>query len=162
MPWTLLQEQAEAAEAAGDLATALELWKSLADKHGKPGFFLGYGRAAQELGKWDEAEQAFLQADRAAQSHFIIRTMIGRLWAERTDKSKNESLQGAKFWYLEALKLEPHVIPLTLLGATYVRLKDIASARKAFKEAIELDPNYEEALYNLAVIDEKSDPQRSR
>jgi Tfp pilus assembly protein PilF len=35
------------------------------------------------------------------------------------------------------------------------------AAREAFDEAIQIDPDYEEALYNLAVLDEKKNPQRS-
>ncbi len=157
-----LLERAQAAHEAGDFVTALESWKLLADKDGNPRFLLGYGLAAEELKRWDEAEQAFLRAVRGAPSSWEKNTAVGVLWSKRTDKEKSERLQGAKDWYLEALKLKRHVVPLTLLGAIYVRLKDIASARKAFEDAIEIDPNYEEALYNLAVIEKESDLQRSR
>ena len=37
----------------------------------------------------------------------------------------------------------------------------MAAARDAFADAIALDPNYGEALYNLAISNEAQDPQKS-
>jgi tetratricopeptide (TPR) repeat protein len=157
-----LQEQAQEVGEAGDLPAALELWKSLAEKDGEARSFLKYGTVAIELERWEEAEQAFTQAvDRAPASAFIKEAM-GALWTYRTDKDRNESLQTAKRWFLEALKIKRNARRLTFLGATYRALEDNASAREAFEEAIQLDPDYEEALYNLAMLEKESAPQRSR
>jgi tetratricopeptide (TPR) repeat protein len=41
-----------------------------------------------------------------------------------------------------------------------VRLDEISEAKTAFEEAIAIDPNYDEAMYNLAVLEEKTDPPR--
>jgi tetratricopeptide (TPR) repeat protein len=157
-----LQERAQQLEDSGDLPAALQLWKSLAEENGKVPHYIGYGRVAEELKRWDEAEEAFTQALRKAPSAFILYATMGALWRRRTDRAEKECLEEAKHWYLEALKLKRNVIALTLLGATYVSLEDIPSAREAFEEAIELDPNYEEALYNLAALEEEGNLQRSR
>ena len=156
-----LEKRAEEAEDAEDLQTAYELWKELAGRNQEISFLVRYGRVAQKLEKWDEAESAFGQALRFDPTSSLIMENMGSLWAYRTDKGDTESLQNAKQWFLRALKHERNARLLTHLGATCVALDDNAAARDAFDEAIRIEPNYEEALYNLAVLDEKTNPQRS-
>ena len=156
-----LQQRAEDAEDAGDLETALDLWKELAARSSEAAFFICYGSVAEKLGKWEEAENALAQAHRLDPSSSLVMENIGSLWAHRTDKSDADSLQTAKQWFLRALKQERHARLLTHLGATYKALDEIAAAREVFQEAIRLDPEYEEALYNLAVIEEETDLQKS-
>jgi len=86
---------------------------------------------------------------------------MGNLWAHRSDKTEGDSFESAKQWFLRALEQEHHAPLLTQLAGTYVALADYAAARDAFEEAIRIDPDYEEALYNLAVLDEKTNPERS-
>jgi Tfp pilus assembly protein PilF len=157
-----LQKRAEEAEEAEDLPVALGLWKQLAASNSQDDFFfVRYGSVAQKLERWAEAEQAFSDALRLAPTSPLIMENLGSLWAHRTDKGEVESFEVAKRWFLEALKYECHARLLTQLGATYVALNDEESARQAFEAALRITPNYEEALYNLAVLDEKNDPERS-
>ena len=157
----LLQKRAEQAEEAEDLETACELWKQLAAKEREPFFFLRYGRTAQKLEKWEEAGSAFSQALALDPSSSLVMENLGSLWANRSDKSEKHAFETAKEWFLRALKHERNAGLLTQLGATYVALNDGTAARNAFEEAIRIDPDYEEALYNLAVLEEKTNPQRS-
>lgn len=157
----LLQKRAEQAEEAEDFETACELWKELAAKEREPFFFLRYGRTAQKLEKWEEAESAFSQALVLDPSSSLVMENMGSLWANRSDKSERQAFETAKEWFLRALKHERSTGLLTQLGATYVALNDGRAARNAFEEAIRIDPDYEEALYNLAALDEKTNPQRS-
>src|SRR5580658_4679519 len=153
------EKRAEEAEKAEDLETAYELWKELAIRKGGDEFFLiRYGRAAQKLEKWEEAEKAFGRALGLVPTSPAIMENLGSLWAHRTDKKEDESFQTAKHWFLEALKRERTARLLTQLGAAHVALNDNPGARAAFEEAIQVDPNYEEALYNLAVLEEESNP----
>ncbi|MGD0735901.1 MAG: tetratricopeptide repeat protein [Terracidiphilus sp.] len=165
-----LQKRADEAEEAGDLPLALELWKerSKSDEDGIA--FLQSGRIAQELGNWTEAESAYTEAlslqPSSSLAKFvsspIVDLLMGALWSERTDKKRIESLQTAKKWFLSALEKERSAPCLTLLGAACAKLNDAASAREAFEEAIELNPNYDEAMYNLAAIEEDTDPPKAR
>jgi tetratricopeptide (TPR) repeat protein len=165
-----LQKRADQAEVAGDLPLALELWKerSKSDEDGIA--FLHFGRIAYELGNWEEAESAYTQALRL-QPHSslagfvgspIVNLLMGELWSERTDRDRTKSLQTAKEWFLKALENERNAPTLTLLGAVYAHLDDASAAKDAFEGAIRLDPNYDEAMYNLAVIEEKANPQKAR
>jgi tetratricopeptide (TPR) repeat protein len=156
-----LENQAEEAEEAGDLRTALESWKKLALNNQDPVFFLRYGSVAKKLEMWEDAESAFTQALRLDPTSSLTVENIGSLWAHRTDKGEADSLQTAKRWFLQALKLERNARLLTHLGATYLALDDCNKARETFEQAVRIDPNYEEALYNLAVLDEKTNPQES-
>ena len=156
-----LEKQAEEAEEAGDLRSAFEAWKKLAVKNQDPAFFLRYGRVAKKLELWEEAEGAFKQAFRLAPTSSLIMENMGSLWASRTDKGEAESFESAKEWFLQALKHECHARLLTQLGSTHLALDDAMAARGAFEEAIRIDPDYEEALYNLAVLDEQTNPRRA-
>jgi tetratricopeptide (TPR) repeat protein len=156
-----LEKRAEEAEEAEDLPTALELWKELAARNQEVSFLVRYGRVAGKLERWEEAENAFARALRLDPTSSLIMENMGSLWAYRTDKDEADSFQTAKQWFLRALKHERNARLLTHLGATYLALDDNAAARNAFEEAIKTDPDYEEALYNLAVLDEKTNPQKS-
>lgn len=149
------------AEEAEDLETALDLWEQLAFDNQAPAFFVRYGRVAEKLQRWQEAESAFAKALRIDPTSSLIMENMGSLWANRTDKSEAESFQTAKEWFLQALKHERHARLLTQLGATYLALEDSVAARATFEEAVRIDPSYEEALYNLALLDEKTNPQKS-
>jgi tetratricopeptide (TPR) repeat protein len=165
-----LQKRAYDAEEAGDLPAALEFWKerSKSDEDGIS--YLKYGRMVQKLEKWEEAEDAYTQALRLQPSSLlagfvgspIVKVLMGGLWSTRTDKNRTESLLTAKDWFLNALQMKRDAPTLTLFGAACARLDDAAAAREAFEEAIKIDPNYDEAMYNLAVIEEKTNPTMAR
>jgi tetratricopeptide (TPR) repeat protein len=165
-----LQKRADEAEEAGDLPAALDLWKERAKIDVDGIFFLKCGRVAQKLERWEEAEDAFTQAlrlqTRSSLAGFvdspIVNVLIGMLWSKRTDKDRTASLEIAKEWLLKALKMERSAPCLTLLGATCARLDDAAAAKEAFEEAIKLDPNYDEAMYNLAAIYRRTNPSKAR
>ncbi|HWG20596.1 MAG TPA: tetratricopeptide repeat protein [Terracidiphilus sp.] len=156
-----LHERAEAAEAAEDLQLAFELWKELAEREDGSNSLLRYGSLAKRLEKWDEAEIAFSEALRRSPGSTLILECIGDLWARRADKDTPESFEIAKQWFQKALENGRSARLLNRLGATYRALGDITKARDAFEQAIELDPRYEEALYNLALIEEEVDAQKT-
>jgi tetratricopeptide (TPR) repeat protein len=156
-----LEQAAEEAESSGDLLLALQLWNEVAHAHRDPLFFIRYGRVAQTLEKWDEAEGAFVQALRLDKTFALAMEGMGDLWATRTDKSDLASFEIAKDWFLKALKYERNARTLTFLGSTYRALHDDAAAHEAFTEAVVLDPEYEEALYNLALTESQQNPQKS-
>jgi tetratricopeptide (TPR) repeat protein len=147
-----LENEAEKAEECGDLMTSLFLWKKLAVTRRDPVLFCNYGRVAEKLGLWDEAENAFATALCAEKQFLPALEGMGSLWFTRTDKSDGESFQTAKEWFQKALQYERNARLLTFLGATYAAAGNVQAAQSAFEEAIQIDPDYEEALYNLAKI----------
>jgi Tfp pilus assembly protein PilF len=156
-----LENKAEDAEESGDLNTAFELWKLLAASSQDPVFFCNYGRVAEKLEKWDEAEKAFAAALRIDPNFSLAMEGMGSLWFTRTDASERESFQTAKQWFLKALKYERNARVLTFLGATYVALDEITAARGALEEAIRIGGDSEEALYDLAKIEKERDGQKA-
>ena len=156
-----LENKAEKAEESGDLPTAFELWKEVAARSQDPIFFCHCGRIAEKLEKWNEAAQFFTLALRIDPKFPLAMEGMGSLWFTRTDISKAESFQTAKEWFLNALKYERNARVLTFLGATSAALDDIPAARAAFEEAILIDPNYEEAFYDLAKIEKEKDQQKA-
>jgi tetratricopeptide (TPR) repeat protein len=165
-----LQQRAKEAEEAGNFPLALELWKELAEKYNEAPPFLFYGQVAEKLAKWQEAEDAYTQALRLQPSSSIaqlvgsplVNALLGNLWENRTDKDRATSLQTAREWYQKAVKMERCAPTLSLLGAACARLRDTDAATEAFEEALELDTNYDEAMYNIAVMIQKTNPTRAR
>ncbi|HEY1939279.1 MAG TPA: tetratricopeptide repeat protein [Candidatus Angelobacter sp.] len=156
-----LEEKAERAERSGDLQDAVELWKRLALHNQDAGFFCRYGNVAKELDRWDEAEAAFNQSLRLDPNLSAAKECMGALWLARTDKERHESLRIAKHWFVEALRHERNARVLTFLGNVDAALGDDSAARKSFEEAISLDPEYEEALFNFASLEAESDSAKA-
>lgn len=156
-----LEDKAERAERAGDLHAALELWKQLASHSQNPGFLCRYASVAEELDRWDEAEAALNQALLLDPDLGAAKEYMGALWLARTDKARDESLRIAQHWFAEALRDERNPRILTFLGSVNSALGDNSAARKSFEEAISLDPGYEEALFNLALLEKENDPAKS-
>jgi tetratricopeptide (TPR) repeat protein len=154
-----LEQQAESAETAGDLKNALHLWNQVAVRSRDPVAFCRAGRVAQELGSWGEAENSFHEALRVDRDFSGAKECLGSLWLSRTDKDSQEALIVARNWFAQALKHERNARLLTFVGNADVALGDESSARKSFEEAIALDPNYEEALFNLASLESETDPE---
>lgn len=156
-----LEDKAEKAEENGDLESACALWKQIAVRNQDASSFVSYGRLATKLGKWDEAERALSEALRLDPSFSLALAGMGILWYERTDGDETACFQTAKDWYLRAVTLERSADVLTLLGCTHLALGDCAAAQDAFDEALRIDPRYEEAMYNLARIQEETNPARA-
>jgi tetratricopeptide (TPR) repeat protein len=156
-----IQNEAEKAEERGDLELALQLWKQLAERSTDPALYARYGVAAKELEKWNDAETAFAESIRLDPGFAMAMEGMGDLWAIRTDKSEKESFETARDWFLKALRNGRKARTLTLLSGAYVALDDVPAARNALIEALRINPNYEEALYNLAVLERETDQQKS-
>jgi len=156
-----LEDKAKEAKNSGDLESALKLRREIAVKKQTAVHFCLYGRAAEELKRWRETEEAYKEALRLDPNFSHAMKCMGILQFKRTDGRRKESLRAARDWFLKALKYEYDVGTLTFLGGTYHALNDMAAARRTFEEAIKVDPNYEEALYNLAFMEKERNPERA-
>lgn len=156
-----LHEQAEAAEAIGQLQNALELWERICCTDRDPPNLCKLGRLRQEVSQWQSAEEAFLAALAVDRSFTIAMVYLGILNIHREDIDGEISMQQAAIWLEKAIALEPSAAAYTLLGVTFSYRDDPDSARHAFERAIEVDHKYVEAYYNLAGLPDTS-PERKR
>jgi Tfp pilus assembly protein PilF len=145
-----LHEQAEAAEAIGQLQNAVELLEKACQTDPDPPTLCKLGRLRQKLGRWQPAEEAFLAALAIDRSFTIVMLFLGILNIHREDIDGYASMQQAATWLEKAIAIEPSAIAYNLLGVTFCHRDDPNSARHAFESAIEVDDKFEEAYYNLA------------
>lgn len=157
-----LQERAESAEEAGDFESAFGLWSRLGSETRDEAAFCRAGRAAQKLEKWAAAENAFKKAFALDPASADAMECLGSLFLNRTDGGSGANLLRAKEWLLGALRIRRTATLLTFLGNTYVKLEELSAAKEAFSDAALLDPAYEEAYFNLALLAESQNPTEAR
>jgi tetratricopeptide (TPR) repeat protein len=157
-----LEERAESAERSGDFEGAFSLWCQLAAQTRDPMSFCRAGQAAEEAEKWIDAEDAYKRAIKLDPMFVEAMEGLGALFIGRTDGDSHLNFVQAKEWLLRALKINRHARLLTFLGDTYAGLDEREAAHEAFNEAILLDPTYEEAYFNLALLAEDQNPPEAR
>jgi tetratricopeptide (TPR) repeat protein len=140
---------AKAAEERGEYVEAHRLWRELASRSNDASILCHLARAAQKLGLDAEAEQTFRAAIRADSSLPWGYVGLGILLRNLGDTSEALKL------FMKASTLEKSASISTLLGAALVDLERIDEAEEAFRAAVRIDPAYEEAYFNLAML--KSD-----
>jgi tetratricopeptide (TPR) repeat protein len=160
-----LQKTAESAERSGDLEAALNAWQALSFIAGnRPDYFCKFGRAAQDLERWADAERAFLDALRVAskvkakpgsadpadfvdKTSSLVMTFLGSLFLERSDGNRSANARKAIGWLEQAVI--PNQASLSFLGSAHARLGEKEAAKAAFRKVIDLDETYVEAYINL-------------
>jgi tetratricopeptide (TPR) repeat protein len=150
-----LFDRAVQLEEAGKLEEALVQWRELAASNPTRNVMLRLGGCAKKLGRIEEAEQAFTRASEIDPRSALALTHLGILAKNRGDY---ESAKG----YLErALAIEESPCILSLLGVTLRHFHNDIGAEGAYRRAIQLDPKYEEAYFNLGVLLRKSRPSEA-
>src|SRR5258708_2757477 len=149
--WALL-ETAKTAERSGNYAAAFDAWQRLASMTSRPDYLCKVGRVAKKLGRWTDAEKAFLDALRIDKTFPLAMVFLGSLFLARTDGDPSTNARTAKAWLEQGVAAAPSPMSLSLLGAAHDRLGEKKDAREAFRKAIELDENYSEAYLNLGLL----------
>ncbi|MGA2433749.1 MAG: tetratricopeptide repeat protein [Bryobacteraceae bacterium] len=159
-----LRKIADDAEESGDIQTAFQAWREIASKTGKAVAYCYVGRTATELGKWPEAETAFLRALEISPGFSVAMIMFGELFLRRADGDRAGNLKTAKVWLFRSLEIQRLAPTLSLLASAHNRLGEKAAAKRAWREALEVDNFYEEAYFNLAglAIEERNERQAEK
>ena len=151
------EQRAENAENAGNFSEALTLWWQVGSETRDPFAFCRAGLVAERVGKWSEAQEAFEKAVKLDPMCVESLEYLGVLFLTRPDYDTRQHLQVAKEWFLRALKIQPSARLLTFLGTAQASLNEKAAAKKSFEEAVKLDAMYEEAYFNLGLIEKEHD-----
>jgi len=149
---SVLLETAKDAEQSGNYAAAFDAWQRLASATNRPDYLCKLGRGAQRLGRWTDAEKAFLDALRVDKTFPLAMVALGSLSLARTDGDRSTNARTAKAWLKHAVAATPSAMSLSLLGAAHDRLEEKEAAKEAFRKAIELDETYSEAYFNLGLL----------
>jgi tetratricopeptide (TPR) repeat protein len=149
----VLQKTAEAAERSGDLEAALDIWRNLSSIDAiRPDYLCKLGRVARRLGRWADAEQAFLGAIGIDKTFSFGMTMLGHLFLARTDGDRLTNAKKAKVWLERAVEEAPSQFSLIYLGSAYLRLGEREAAKKVFSRSIDLYETYNDPYYNLGIL----------
>lgn len=151
------EQRAEDAENAGNLSVALTLWWQIASTTRDAFAFCRAGLLAERLGKWSEAQEAFEKAVKFDPMCIESLEYLGLLFLTRPDHDIRQRLPVAKEWFLRALKIQPSARLLTFLGTAQATLNETDAAKRSFEQALKLDAMYEEAYFNLGLIEKERD-----
>jgi tetratricopeptide (TPR) repeat protein len=144
--------KAEEAERSEDLDTAYRLWLESSSKDETPEAYFQLSRIALMLGKWNMAETALFRALERGTNSPIAVGMLGALFLERTDGNRASNLEAARTWLLRSVEIAKAAPTLCLLGMVYLRLKEKEKAEEAWRTAIQVDDQCEEAYFNLGLL----------
>jgi tetratricopeptide (TPR) repeat protein len=150
-----LFRKAEQLEEQGDLYGALECWRELANLEPNATVYSRLARAAWELDLLDEAESAFGLAIDCDSSLALAYAGLATLRMKKGDSSSAETLLG------QALNYEEDASTHCLLGSVRLDLGKTEEARQSFQRALALDPQFDEAYYNLGVAYRDSDAREA-
>ena len=139
-------ENAERAEDSGDEQDALRAWRELSIIRPEPLTLCRFAMLASKLGEYDEAERAFLLATEYDSGFALGYEGLGLLAIDRG------RFGDAEHFLRRSLQLEPSRRGYCLLGIALASLGRDPEARQSYLEAIKIDPDFEEAYYNLSLI----------
>lgn len=140
-----LIDKADRLEESGDPNEALRYWRLALERAPDPVVLCRLGNVAMEMGDLSEAERAFLSAIELAPTLPNAHNMLGLLYLERGD------LESALPCFLRSAEIEESKRTLTFLGTVQLQLGMTHAARESLTKALALDPNCEEASYNLGL-----------
>jgi tetratricopeptide (TPR) repeat protein len=136
----------EAAFQAGELETARIAYRKVIDLRGPQFEALVYlGAVASDLGHWDEAEDALTRAREMAPEAFLPHFTLGAL------KVVCGEHREAVHHLENSLAIEEAPQSWYLLGISRLELGQSGRAVNALRRAVEISPEFEDALYQLGI-----------
>ncbi len=136
----------EAAFQTGELETARIAFRKVLELRGPHYEALVYlGAVASDLGFWQEAEDALEQARNMAPETVLPHFTLGALKVVRGEHS--EAIAHLE----QSLDIEETSQSWYLLGTCHLEMGKSGRAVTAFRRAVELSPDFEDALYQLGI-----------
>ncbi|HLK66918.1 MAG TPA: tetratricopeptide repeat protein [Bryobacteraceae bacterium] len=151
-----LFDEADRLEDAGETERALDTWRQLAVSSPTRNVFLRLGGCAKGLGKIEEAEAAFQRALVIGDRSGLALMALGIIALNRGDYETGEG------YLRRSCAAGEDPARFTLFGVALRNLGRRPEAEAAYREAIRLDPNYEEAYFNLGVVLRKDRPSEAQ
>ena len=149
-------ERAESLEENGDVRGALRVWRELSKADPNPNDLCRYAWAANEVGEKGEAELAFRRAIEIDGDFSAAYEGLGSMAIDRG------GFEDAEQFFRKSVHLNPTRSAYCMLGVALGALGRTAEARQSYLRAIEIDPEFEEAYYNLGVLLRGSDPRKAQ
>jgi tetratricopeptide (TPR) repeat protein len=147
-----LFEEAERLEEEGEQVPALQKWRDLAATYPDPNALCRLALLARELSENDEAERALRRAIELDPKLGVAYLALCSMAIHRRDYEEAECL------VRQALRIEETRSGYCLLGSALSRHGRREEAKASYLKAIEMDPQFEEAYFNLGVLVGDSDP----
>lgn len=159
--------EAKALEDAGKLEEALSKWKQIRVLQDSPYAAGEHGRIARDLKRWEEAEKAYLVAtEMAAAEADSLEANLYVQWAltlkaRHEEEGGQEHLERFRTYLFKAIAIKEEFFYYTLLGVSYIRTRDYSLAEQYLRRALQLNPDDDEALYNLAELKKNRAPEEA-
>jgi tetratricopeptide (TPR) repeat protein len=153
-----LVRQSEELERSGDKTQALELLRHAIEREPTLLLFCRYGLLAEDQGEFMVAEEAYLSANHLAPEMPDPYGLLGLLYLKRY---AHGDLERAHKYFKRLVELQKRPGDYCILGVIQNRLGLTIKARESFNEALQLNPNNDEALYNLGVTYRQEDPEKA-
>lgn len=135
--------RADELEEQGERLQALELLQTV-ESSNDPAVVARIGLLLYELERWSEAEAALLESLKTDPQLWPAQFYLGLVYrAEGRPEEAEAALR-------RAIKIDESSTNWTVLGVIQLDLGLKQAAQESFRMALALDPDYEEALYNLA------------
>jgi len=150
-----LFDEAVHLEEQGQYEKALAIWRRLAETNPSRNLFLRLGRLTQNLGAKDDAEQAFKRALEIDGKSAMALRALGIIAIHRAD------YETAVSFLQRDREIREDPGGLSLLGVALRNAGRDPEAEEAYRIAIRLDPNYEEAHFNLGALLRDSRPSEA-
>lgn len=150
-----LIDSAERSEEEGAISDALGYWRAVLDRDRDAVFLCRFGRVAMEADRLEEARQDFLEAAALDPGPSHAYDYLG-IWHDQQG-----DLEESVRYFDRSLSIKQTASTYTLLGAAQLKLGRVAAARESFTKAINIDPRFDEAYYNLGVTFALEDPGKA-
>jgi tetratricopeptide (TPR) repeat protein len=141
-----LVAKAERFEEEGREHEAFQMWAILADKYRDPDSLFHFALLAKKLGEIDQAQRALellvKLEPRFDGAHLTLASIA--LGSQAYDDAERH--------LRKALSIEETRAGFTMLGVALRHLGRDGEAEESYRRAIELDPEFDEAYYNLGVL----------
>jgi tetratricopeptide (TPR) repeat protein len=141
-----LFEQADRLEEEGERQRALNAWRQIPEAHPTRNAFLRLGSITKRLGLVEDSESAFQRALEIDGHSAVALTQLGILAID------SRRYDAAETYLKRARAVEEAASGLTLLGVALRNTGKDLEAEEAYRRAIRIEAEYDEAYFNLGVL----------